>query len=48
MLIDAMSLSGEEEVVEIAEILQNRLYYNGDILDSALTVVSNYKDQSVA
>ena len=43
-----MAASTEEEDVEVAEILQNRLYYNGDILDSALQVVSHYKDQSVA
>ncbi|ORX39175.1 timeless protein-domain-containing protein [Kockovaella imperatae] len=48
LLIDAMSLSPEEEDVEVAEILQNRLYYNGDILDSSLQVISQYKDQSVA
>ena len=48
LLIDAMSLSDEEEDVEAAEILQNRLYYNGDILDSSLQVISQYKDQSVA
>jgi hypothetical protein len=48
LLIDAMSTSNVEEDVEVAEILQNQLYYNGDILDSSLSVVSQYKDQSVA
>ena len=48
LLVDAMAISAEEEDVEVAEILQNRLYYNGDILDSSLQVVSQYKDQSVA
>jgi replication fork protection complex subunit Tof1/Swi1 len=48
LLIDAMSISEEEEDVEVAEILQNQLYYNGDILDSSLSVVSQYKDQSIA
>ncbi|KAL7421130.1 Topoisomerase 1-associated factor 1 [Cryptotrichosporon argae] len=47
LLIDAMSVSKDEEEVEVAEILQNQLYYNGDILDSCLSVVTQYKDQSI-
>ncbi|WWC73002.1 uncharacterized protein I206_106966 [Kwoniella pini CBS 10737] len=48
LLLDAMATSGEEEDIEVAEIVQNNLYYNGDILDSSLSVISQYKDQSVA
>jgi len=48
LLLDAMSASEVEDDVEVAEILQHQLYYNGDILDSSLTVISQYKDQSVA
>ncbi|ORY33101.1 timeless protein-domain-containing protein [Naematelia encephala] len=48
LLIDAMSTSEDDEDLEIAEILQNQLYYNGDILDSSLSVIAQYKDQSVA
>nr|XP_018259274.1 topoisomerase 1-associated factor 1 [Kwoniella dejecticola CBS 10117]OBR81432.1 topoisomerase 1-associated factor 1 [Kwoniella dejecticola CBS 10117] len=48
LLLDAMATSGEEEDVEVAEIVQNNLYYNGDILDSSLSVISQYRDQSVA
>ncbi|KAK4685899.1 replication fork protection complex subunit TIMELESS/Tof1/Swi1, partial [Tremellales sp. Uapishka_1] len=48
LLIDAMSTSPDEEDVEVAEILQNQLYYNGDILESSLDVISKYKDQSIA
>ncbi len=48
LLLDAMSTSNVEEDVEVAEILQHQLYYNGDILDTSLTVISQYKDQSVA
>ncbi|WVQ81137.1 hypothetical protein IAT38_003259 [Cryptococcus sp. DSM 104549] len=47
LLIDEMSISPNEEDLEVAEILQHQLYYNGDILDSALSVVTKYKDQSV-
>jgi replication fork protection complex subunit Tof1/Swi1 len=43
-----MSLSQVEDDVEAAEILQNSLYYNYDILDTSLTVVAQYKDQSIA
>ena len=43
-----MAASKEEEDVEVANILQDQLYYNGDILDSCLQVISHYKDQSVA
>ncbi|KAL7415832.1 timeless protein-domain-containing protein [Mrakia frigida] len=48
LLIDAMAVSGEEEPVEAAEILQNQIYYNGDILELAFDVVAKFKDQSVA
>lgn len=43
-----MAVSGEEEPVEAAEILQNQIYYNGDILELAFDVVAKFKDQSVA
>ena len=43
-----MATSNDEEDLEVANILQNQLYYNGDILDSCLLVISQYKDQSVA
>ncbi|WVR08981.1 hypothetical protein IAU60_006041 [Kwoniella sp. DSM 27419] len=48
LLLDAMSVSSDEEDVEVAESLQDKIYYNGDILDSSLSVISQYKDQSVA
>lgn len=43
-----MSTSTNASDAEAAEILQNSIYYNYDILDSALTVMSQYKDQSIA
>ncbi|KAI9636791.1 topoisomerase 1-associated factor 1 [Dioszegia hungarica] len=48
LLIDAMSTSSDASDAEAAEILQNSIYYNYDILDSALTVMAQYKDQSIA
>lgn len=47
-MIDAMAVSDLEEDLEVAEILQHQLYYNGDVLDSSLEVVAKYKDQSIA
>ena len=47
LLIDAMSMSADEDDQKVAQILQDQLYYNGDILDSCLQVVSQYKDQSI-
>ena len=48
LLIDTMALSSEEEDVEAAEILQNQIYYNGDVLDSSLQVITTYRDQSIS
>jgi replication fork protection complex subunit Tof1/Swi1 len=42
-----MAVSKLEEDLEVAEILQHQLYYNGDVLDSSLEVVAKYKDQSI-
>lgn len=43
-----MARSHDKEEAKTAEVLQNQLYYNGDILDAALEVVARYKDQSIA
>ncbi|WVF65442.1 hypothetical protein IAT40_000170 [Kwoniella sp. CBS 6097] len=48
LLLDEMAASKNQDDVDVAEIVQNNLYYNGDILDSSLSVISQYKDQSVA
>lgn len=42
-----MATSPDEADVEVAEILQHQLYYNGDILDSSLEAVTRYKEQSI-
>lgn len=34
-------------VVEVAEVLQDKLYYSGDVMDVVVMVMGRYKDQSV-
>ena len=46
LTIDALSASPDEEHRETADVLQNKLYYQSEILDSVLEVVSKFKDQS--
>lgn len=48
MLVEALSTSAEESDRQVAERLQDNLYYQADVLDSALTVIASYKDQSIA
>ena len=43
-----MATSGVEEYTDLAEILQNKLYYEAEQLDLVLTVISQYKNQSYA
>jgi hypothetical protein len=47
LLIESLASSDDEDDIEAASTLQEKLYYNGDILDSCLLVISQYKDQSV-
>lgn len=42
-----MSASADPDDQEVADILQHQLYYNGEILETALAVVAGYKDQSI-
>lgn len=41
-------LSGIEENVDVAEILQNKLYYEGETLGMILNVMSRYTKQSLS
>lgn len=34
-------------IVEIAEVLQDKLYYSGDVMDVVVMVMGRYKDQSI-
>lgn len=47
LLIDAMSSSSDPDDTDVADILQHQLYYNGEILETALAVIAGYKDQSI-
>lgn len=47
LVIDALHTSGNEEYKEVAEVLQDKLYYEGDTLDMVLKVASTYKNQPV-
>lgn len=34
-------------VVEVAEVLQDKLYYSGDVMDVIVMLMGRYKEQSV-
>ena len=34
-------------LVDVAENLQDKLYYNGDVMEVIVNVMSKYKEQSV-
>ncbi|CAK9781717.1 hypothetical protein CC85DRAFT_324759 [Cutaneotrichosporon oleaginosum] len=46
LVLESMSLSTNQEDVDAGNLLQNQLYYNADILDASLAVVSNFTSQS--
>lgn len=46
-MIDTLALSEVEENIDVAEILQNKLYYEGETLDMVLRIVMGYSRQSL-
>ncbi|EOQ99643.1 hypothetical protein E3P92_01291 [Wallemia ichthyophaga] len=47
-LVDEMiSCTQAPAVVEVAEVLQDKLYYSGDVMDVIVMLMGRYKDQSV-
>lgn len=46
LIIEALQLSGLPDHVDVAEILQNKLYYEAETLDMVLTVLNKYAHQS--
>ncbi|KAK4698763.1 hypothetical protein P7C70_g7506, partial [Phenoliferia sp. Uapishka_3] len=42
-----LATSGQEENMDVAEILQNKLYYEADTLDMVLAVINGYSNQSI-
>ncbi|GAA5828412.1 hypothetical protein JCM11251_006233 [Rhodosporidiobolus azoricus] len=46
LIIEALQATNTPEHVDVAEILQNKLYYEADTLDMVLTLISRYNGQS--
>jgi replication fork protection complex subunit Tof1/Swi1 len=46
LILEAMSSSTNQEDVDAGNLLQNQLYYNSEILDASIVVVSHFKRQS--
>ncbi|GAA5903525.1 Tof1p [Sporobolomyces salmoneus] len=46
LIIEALQTSGLPDHVDVAEILQNKLYYEAETLDMVLTVLVKYTNQS--
>lgn len=42
-----MAASGVEDNTDVAEILQNKLYYEGEMLEMVVQVVNKYNGQSL-
>ncbi|GAA6062112.1 hypothetical protein JCM10212_000866 [Sporobolomyces blumeae] len=46
LIIEALQATGNPDHVDVAEILQNKLYYEAETLDMVLTVLVKYTNQS--
>ncbi|GAA5852706.1 hypothetical protein JCM8547_002595 [Rhodosporidiobolus lusitaniae] len=46
LVIEALQATGNPDHIEVAEILQNKLYYEADTLDMVLTLINKYNGQS--
>ncbi|GMK55868.1 hypothetical protein CspeluHIS016_0209240 [Cutaneotrichosporon spelunceum] len=46
LVLEAMSLSTNQDDVDGGNLLQNQLYYNAEILEASIQVVSKFKQQS--
>ncbi|KAM0754978.1 timeless-domain-containing protein [Meredithblackwellia eburnea MCA 4105] len=47
LVVDALANSGVEANIDVAEILQNKLYYEAETLDMVITVIHRYSTQSL-
>ena len=45
-MIEQLQLSGDQDHVDVAEILQHKLYYEAESLEIVLTIITKYKQQS--
>ncbi|SCZ93205.1 BZ3500_MvSof-1268-A1-R1_Chr6-2g08528 [Microbotryum saponariae] len=46
LVIEALAASGIPDHIDVAEILQNKIYYEAETLDMVVTVVTKYNTQS--
>ncbi|GAA5909890.1 hypothetical protein JCM6882_002043 [Rhodosporidiobolus microsporus] len=46
LIIEALQATNTPEHIDVAEILQNKLYYEADTLDLVLTLINRYSGQS--
>ena len=46
LILDNMMLSGDDEDKEVAGVLQNQIYYNGDVLDTSINVFTLWKPET--
>lgn len=46
LVIEALQASGIPEHVDVAEILQNKLYYEAETLEMVVTLITRYSTQS--
>lgn len=46
LVIEGLASSGNDDHVDVAEILQHKLYYEGETLDMILVVIERYNTQS--
>lgn len=45
--MEQLAKSAEEEDREVSNVLQNKIYYEGETLDTVIKVLTKYTDQSV-
>lgn len=46
LVIEALQATGNQDHIDVAEILQNKLYYEADTLDMVVSLVTRYNGQS--
>lgn len=46
LVIEALQASGIPEHIDVAEILQNKLYYEAETLEMVVTLITRYSSQS--
>lgn len=47
LVMEALQQSGNQEYKDVSEILQDKLYYEGQTLDMVIQIASTYKNQPI-